>query len=708
MWILGIAGSHNGAVALTCDGEVVVAVQSERLSRIKRQQIFLDSLGADAWAAIDYCLGRAGIRFDQLDAIATSTPWRSVRPDFAGIPQASPLPRIVTVPHHLAHAEYVLHYFPGERALVLVCDGSGSTEGDRALLDVRERDGRAIVHLRGAGKESISAYEFDGRDLRLLYRVGYDVAPDAPALRWPLWGSLGHLWRWASVYCCGDPHEAGKVMGLAPYGDPSVHRALDLVSLDRETGEVALDFSGLRQFDRYNEGRQDITGDAHYQDIAARLQQVTSEFLLELVAFLARRVDTRDLCYSGGIALNGIANELIARRSGFRLHMNGSCEDNGTAIGAALSAFHHLTGRRARGRPTDCYGADYSEAAIASLLSASGVAARACEPGAVLEIAARAIASGQVVGWYQGRSEFGPRALGNRSILADPRDPMVRDLLNARVKRREAYRPYAPAVLEHRAGEFFDLDGPSPFMLRVVPVKGDSLPGVTHVDGSGRVQTVSRDENPRFFGLIEAFERLTGVPVVLNTSFNIAGEPIVETPEDALNSFIGCGMDLLVLGDHVVAREAVSRAYEPLDSSGARSLDRSDVLCRFWPVRVLSDVGMSTDVQAGTEEGEHAGDGARFTFRWRDKEFELPARLRPLIVRLERERRFVAEVMLGWAAADGAALEWDEVRELLAELGEAGVLCRVVGPRKEELREALLEPRDEHGELGPAGVREDA
>jgi carbamoyltransferase len=560
-WILGIAGSHNSGVALIKDGEVAVAVQTERLVRRKRQAIRLDRLGQDAAHAIGYCLRHAGIDLPDLAAIATCTPGDAIHPRFdfqAGAPLArAALPRFVTVPHHLAHAEYALHYSPMRPCLVLVCDGSGTYEAQRAELDIAEPSGQVLTFVQAGGKESISAYAFDGRDLRLVYRIAYgeagiagDGVPDAGPGGWL--SSVGHLWEWCAAYCHGSRHEAGKVMGLAAFGDPDVHADLEILRLAPD-GAVSVAFAPLlRQFRQPNSAGADVSGDAHYADLAAHLQQVTNAFLVELVRFLRTRFGSSCVCYSGGVALNGISNECLRRQLDVDLHMNGSCEDNGTAIGAALAVDHALFGTRVAEPVTDLYGRRYSEGEVATALRAHAGRVERLPQAQLLERAARNLAGNRVVGWFQGRSEFGPRALGNRSILADPRSPDMQAILNHRVKRREGFRPYAPAVIEERAAEFFELDAPSPVMLRVVPVRGRFLPAITHVDGTARVQTVNRRQNALFYDLLRAFGAETGVPVLLNTSFNVAGEPIVESPADALRTFVASRMDVLIMGDHLV------------------------------------------------------------------------------------------------------------------------------------------------------------
>jgi carbamoyltransferase len=564
LWIVGIAGSHNGAVSLIRDGRVIAAVQAERIARVKRQLIRLDRIGSDVIELISYCLNQAGIGPEAIDVIATSSPWVAALPRFRspavwfGLPDDR-APPFITVPHHLAHAEYVLHYSPLDPALVLVLDGSGTRESQRAQLDLKERERRSIKHLDGIAKESISAYSFDGRELSLIYRFAGDVSNiDLPGVAGrPYLHSLGHLWRWAAHYCCGDINDAGKVMGLAPYGNPANLDGLRYLDFDERSGAVRVSFKELAQLTKPNLLRRDVTGEAHYENIAAHIQATTNDFLLKLVRFLDGLWPVKHLCYSGGVALNGIANEQIIRATPHSVHMNGSCEDNGTAIGAALAVHHYVTGHRVVEDVAEHYGRCYSEKEITNALAVRGITSHRRTRPEVLDIAAHALAGGAIVAWFQGRSEFGPRALGNRSILADPRDPAIRDVLNFKVKIRERYRPYAPAALEERAHEFFDIEGTSPSMLRVVPVKTGSLPGITHVDGSARLQTVSRCDNPMFYDLINAFGEITGLPVLLNTSFNRVGEPIVESPQDAVDAFRVMKIDMMIIHDHVIVRADV-------------------------------------------------------------------------------------------------------------------------------------------------------
>ena len=429
-------------------------------------------------------------------------------------------------------------------------------------LDIKETYHNPIRYLKGDGKESISAYIFDGLNLKLIYRIAYGEALNTHVdyqkanlpmpMRWMC--SLGHLWEWGAYYCHGNRHEAGKLMGLAPFGNPNVHSEFNTLAVD-EHGEVTINLQNLiNRFQSPNLTGADVSSNSHYTDIAAHIQQATNKFTVELVRFLQMRFKTNNLCYSGGVALNSSTNQFLKKQLGLSMYMNGSCEDNGTAIGAALAVHHSFTGLRHPEQLNDCYGMEYSFDHIQKALKDySGKTVR-LKRNKLLEYVAKQIASGLIVGWFQGRSEFGPRALGNRSILADPRSPFIQAILNERVKYRESFRPFAPSVTEERASEFFELDGPSPAMLLVVPVRVNFLPGITHIDGTARVQTVNHEQNPIFYDLLKAYEKLTGIPILLNTSFNTAGEPIVETPSDALRAFLSTNIDLLIMGDFIIHR----------------------------------------------------------------------------------------------------------------------------------------------------------
>jgi carbamoyltransferase len=292
-------------------------------------------------------------------------------------------------------------------------------------------------------------------------------------------------------------------------------------------------------------------------DLAASLQKLLEETVLTLLDRLHRETGQYNLCLAGGVALNSVMNGVILERSPFKkLYVQPAASDGGAALGAAYYIEHAILNRPRVEVMTRAYtGPEFSDAECRAALDAYQLSYVRCS--SVEAQVAELIAKGALVGWFQGRMELGPRALGNRSILADPRRPEMREILNEKVKQREWFRPFAPTVLQEACGEFFEFDYPSPFMLlvyRVRPEKRHLIPAVTHVDGTARVQTVGQEDNPRYYALIAEFKRLTGIPIVLNTSFNGKGEPIVCTPQDAIECYLRTGLDCLVLGEYLVEK----------------------------------------------------------------------------------------------------------------------------------------------------------
>jgi carbamoyltransferase len=396
--------------------------------------------------------------------------------------------------------------------------------------------------------------------------------------------SLGVFYTALTQYL-GFPHygDEGKVMGLAPYGDPERHMKamrevctphgdffaldLDYFTHDKEGVDMTWDngsptigriFSDLL-VQRFGPARAESgeLGD-HERDVAASLQKRTEEIYLHMLERLHERTGQSALCLAGGVALNAVANGRIRPETPFdEIYVQPAAGDSGTAVGAAYWVWNQELGRPRSFVMRHAYtGPEFSDAEIEQAVTAAGLEAERLSDEALFPAVAERIAAGEVVGWFQGRMEFGPRALGHRSIVADPRRAEMKDVLNARVKHRESFRPFAPSVLAEQAGAWYDQDYTSPFMVLVyktLPGKRGEIPAVDHVDGTGRVQTVERDVSPRYYGLIEEFARQTGVPVVLNTSFN-EDEPIVRTPAEALDTFLRTHMDVLVLGNHVVRR----------------------------------------------------------------------------------------------------------------------------------------------------------
>jgi len=577
--ILGLNAYHgDAAAALVIDGVLVATAEEERFNRVKHVAGF-PALAA-AW-----CLADAGISPENLDHVAIGRDPRAnvgaklrrtlrhpprvdyvvsrlrnagrIRDARSALEEALGARISATfhnVEHHQAHVASAFFVSPFEEAAVLSVDGFG--------------DFASTMLAHGHGSH-----------FHVLDRVLFPH-------------SLG-IYYTAVTQWLGFPHygDEGKVMGLAPYGDharflPAMREMVrtdgDLFELDlsyfthhREGVEMTWDEGSPTIGRIYSERMSDVFGPpreprteltATHNDVAAALQARLEEVYLHLVGTLARRTGSTNLALAGGVALNAVANGRIRPETPFdELYVQPAAGDSGTAVGAAYHVWNQILGGKRSFVMEHAYtGPTYSDAACATALRNAGLAGELVDDETLFPFVAERIAEGDVVGWFQGRMEFGPRALGNRSIVTDPRRHNMKDILNARIKHREAFRPFAPSVLAHRTGEWFDQDYTSPFMVLVydvLPEKRDLVPAITHVDGTGRLQTVEEHVNPRYHRLISEFERLTGVPILLNTSFN-ENEPVVMSPQHAVETFQKTRMDLLVLGNYVVRRDAASYAAE--------------------------------------------------------------------------------------------------------------------------------------------------
>ncbi|MEE2745403.1 MAG: carbamoyltransferase C-terminal domain-containing protein [Pseudomonadota bacterium] len=560
---LGISNTHNGSVAIIRDGVVLAAIQAERISRIKRQSLPLEGGSSVARDCVKYCLNEAKISYSSIKAIALCTPWEVTKIDenrlfnfIGGEPKN--YSGTFYIPHHLSHAEYIVHYGRKKPGLVLVVDGSGSLEIDRRHFNVEERvHCGAQKHVHFAGKEVVSAYMFDGNHNHLIYRFSPSISEIDDYNRGTsgLLQSIGHYWEWASLYCCGTRNDAGKVMGLAAFGNTKNVRVGKFLYLENEWN-IRVDYLKLQQeFQQPNIKREDLSNLQHYADIALQVQLDTEKVILELVRKLNLSFPSDTFYMTGGVGLNVVVNEKIIRSRLFKdVVLNGSVEDNGSAIGAGLLVSNCLTNTRKFSPITDYYGQTYSDEDCVIAAKQFKYSYQVLAWKEIIELASDLIASEKIIGWFQGRSEFGPRALGNRSILANPAAKSTKYLLDNLMKCRDRYRPYAPVVIEEEADHFFDIEEPSPVMMRNVPVKDESLIAIMHADNCARVQTIKKEENARLHELLLGVKKKTGYPVLLNTSFNLPGEPIVESPNDALISFSNGALDALFLHNVFIDR----------------------------------------------------------------------------------------------------------------------------------------------------------
>lgn len=583
MLVLGINAYHGDvAAAILRDGELVAAVEEERFRRIKHYAGFPQE-------AIRSCLAMAGAEARDVDAFAVSRDprahlWRKGvfalkhRPSLSlvrdraanaisvrhlaqacartmGLDESHVAGRMHYVEHHAAHLASSFFASPFDDAAVCAIDGFGDF----------------VSTSSGVGH---------GSCLTIQTRVFFPH-------------SLGVLYL-ALTQFLGFPKygDEFKVMGLAPYGEPSfVEKIRQLVHVG-DRGDLCLDLSYFTHWSggmtmTWNDGEPEIGRvftpkleqllgparqsqeplDARHEAIAASLQRVYEECAFRILRALHTRVRNPRLCLAGGCAMNSVANGKVRAETPFSdVYIQPAAGDNGTALGAALHVWHQGGGKRRFEMRHGYWGPQFDDAAIAAAIDARQpqvegrfcVRSRMSSEQHLCDWTASRIADGNVVGWFQGRMEWGARALGNRSIVADPRRRDMRDIINVRIKFREKFRPFAPSVAVEALNDFFVDAVPDPFMIQVYPVRSDKrdvIPAVTHVDGSGRLQTVSRESNPRYWALIQAFGRQTGVPVLLNTSFN-ENEPIVLTPDEALDCFLRTDMDVLVMGSHVLEKSA--------------------------------------------------------------------------------------------------------------------------------------------------------
>ena len=560
--VLGINHSNDSAATIVRDGHILGASQEERWSRIKHDRSF-------PHRAVRFCLERAETTLDELSAVAFF--WNP------GIHAEVPNDRQSGTPRH--HMEY-LHSVPNNLLAHLGGVAVDHVEQTLSLAGGKRLTIHYVTHhlchaasvLYRAPFEECAILTVDGYGERASTHIARGTGLDIETLltvEFP--HSVGSLYAALTQYLGFRANSGeGKVMGLASYGKPTFAPALrELVELTDDGFRLDLSYFSyfIERPRRYSPRLVALLGperapegpiDERHMDIAASLQVVTEEILLHLARLARVRTGLPNLGMAGGVVLNCVANSRLVAESGFdRFFFQPAAGDAGTSQGAALWVTHGIHRLpRVDDVVVDTLGAEFDDDRIERELRKAAVPfVKTDDPAA---LAARLIADGKIVGWFQGRAELGPRALGNRSILADPRDPNMKDTLNARVKFREWFRPFAPSVLEERCGELFSSDVPSPFMLRVyetLPDKRDTVPAITHVDGTARVQTVSARENPLYHSLITELARLTGVPCVLDTSFNIRGEPIVNDVVDALKCYLTTDMDALVVGSFALARD---------------------------------------------------------------------------------------------------------------------------------------------------------
>ena len=568
MFNLGISCYyHDSAAALLEDGHVIAAVEEERFTRKKFDDDFPKM-------AIDWCLNEAGISPSDVDSVAfydkPVLKFERLLDNYIAVAPRGLFSFLDTIPkwihkrlwikneikksltgfngeiifpeHHMSHAAHAFYTSPYEESAILTIDGVG--EWSTLSFGIAKNNSIKLTH---------------------------DV-------RWP--HSLG-LFYSAFTYFLGFKVNEGeyKLMGLSSYGKPKYYDMIleNLIDV-KEDGSFHLNMDYFAYtFDKVmtnkkfselfgiNPRTKDEKVEQIHFDIGASAQKVLEYILLKIVKFLYENTHMKNLCIAGGVALNGVANNKLLKESQFEnIHIPPSPGDAGSAVGCVqyLHFIHNQNKRiietnNAKRIQENIYvGPNFSQDEINQFLNSNDIIYESLEKKSLLQKTAKLIANGNIVGWYQGKMEWGPRALGNRSILADPRNGNMKDILNEKIKHRESFRPFAPSILEEYVYDYFDIKMPSPYMLFVCNVKQpEKIPAVTHVDGTARLQTVSKESNPLYYELINEFYSLTNVPVLINTSMNVMGEPIVNTPEQAYNMIVKTDMDFLVMGNNIISRK---------------------------------------------------------------------------------------------------------------------------------------------------------
>jgi len=576
IFVLGINVSHDVSCAILKNGELMCAIAEERLNRIKRFNGGYDMNGMMhkhlPQKAIQYCLNTAKVSLKDIDLIVVSTcvvvnyrsyQVRSLKKSeiLEQLPDYVDAKKVKLVNHHLGHAASVFYPSGFLDAAIIVVDGGGS-------LVERENDDRN--NKTEYFEERVTIYHGIENKINVVKQY-LDGSPSDGYLSNKEHGSLGDFYQSATVFVGFSGGDEGKTMGLAPYGsDRYFEKFMGAINFNGEYLRIKSDY----QFNKWKEekgrlfyngqfGRPREKGEAIRQvdkDISAAVQYALEETMIKIANEAFKITKSKQICLSGGVALNSVANKKVLDRSPFEnIFIQPASGDDGCALGNALLGWStFLEKPRKWHMKTGSMGKIYSKNEINRTIEKFKCwfhSVKTLDEVRVVKEASRLISEKNIIGWFQGGAENGPRALGNRSILCDTRYPEMKDILNKRVKYREGFRPFAPSIMKEFNSEYFDLDCSSPFMLLVANVKkADVVPAITHVDQTARVQTVTKEDNGIYYDLIKEYYKLTRIPVILNTSFNVAGEPIVETPEDAIKCFLSTRIDYLVLGDIILKK----------------------------------------------------------------------------------------------------------------------------------------------------------
>lgn len=559
MIILGISCFyHDSSVCLIKDGEIISAVQEERFSRIKHDWRFPEK-------AIKYSLQDASVEPQDIEAIVfyekPFLKFERILETFLSVAPRGYLSFIDIMPSWLKKKLWIPVIIEKElnyKGKILFSQHHLSHAASSFFLSPFEES--AILTIDGVGEWATASYGY-GKGNRIYLQK---------EMRFP--DSLGLLYSTFTAYLGFEVNDGEyKVMGMAPYGNPVYYSEIKekLLQINHD-GSIKLNMDyfsfqyGKKMFNKRFEKlfglrarKKDEPLEQKHFDIAASIQKIIEDVILKMAFHVYKETKMKNLCLAGGVSLNCVANSRILNEGPFEnIFIQPASGDAGGAIGAAYVAYHHYFNQKDRHPLKSLYlGPSFTEKQIIDSFLKYNVEHKKLNIEDLIQITAKLLSEGKVIGWFQGRMEFGPRALGNRSILADPRRPEMKDIVNKRVKFRETYRPFAPSVTFEDIDKYFEIKIESPYMLFVAKVKSDKIPAVTHVDNTARLQTLKRQDNPLFYDLLKAFEKITGIPVLLNTSFNLKGEPIVCTPEDAVKTFLKSGLDYLIIGNFIASKK---------------------------------------------------------------------------------------------------------------------------------------------------------
>jgi carbamoyltransferase len=559
IYVLGTGLSHNGSAVLLKDGKICVAIEKERITRIKHD-------GGNDTEAIQYCLEAEAISLHDIAVVVQCENFVVPKRDFfkgRRLFSDINLPKIINISHHLAHAYSAIGTSPFFNCNVMVIDGCGSPLDQFIKLHPEQKQAidTSFFEINQMQCEKDSFYHFDGQKLTPLVKDFSVMAEQSTSkLQLPTTQhSIGGFYASISHYVFGDMDDVGKLMGLAPFGESGVY---DFDAFKFQSGKIFVTDDWKQHFDNPSQGHEYFKEHfEYYANVAKWAQEQVEKAVIHCIKTRIEQFPHENLCYSGGVALNAVANaKLDDLKLVNNLYIEPAAADNGLALGCAYYGWlEYLKMPKVRHDGSTCFGKNYSSDEVnkAVVYSEEYSKTEFHSEDELLNYCAKKINEGKTVAWFQSGSEFGPRSLGRRSILTHPGIIGMKDHINRNIKFREDFRPFAPAVLEEKVSNYFEKGRKSPYMILVDRTKKEfqeQLQNVTHKDGSARVQTIEKSWNPKFYKLVETFEKVSGVAVVLNTSLNRKGMPIVETPSQAIQLFKETALDILVIEDTVIEK----------------------------------------------------------------------------------------------------------------------------------------------------------